>query len=96
MRNLVRSPLFIPLRPELFRAAPEECRPLPLLSFASLLDIPRRENFFTRLFSAVSILRAVGIGGESHPRDFGAPLYDRLPDDHPRDAAAHGENTVDK
>lgn len=49
-----------------------------------------------RLLSPVGILRAVWIGGKSHPRDFGASLYDGLPNDYSRDTAAHGENTVDK
>lgn len=52
--------------------------------------------FVLRFFSSAGILRAVGVGGKSHPRDFGASLNDRLSNDYSRDAAAHGENTVDK
>lgn len=58
------------------------------------------ENFYTagvpRLFSSAGILRAVGVGGKSHPRDFGASVDDGLPNDHSRDTAAHGENTADQ
>lgn len=57
------------------------------------------KNFYPanvpRLFSPVGILRAVGVWGEGHPRDFGSPVDDGFSDDHSRDTAAHGENAAD-
>lgn len=71
-------------------------RGIPRIQYSATRVKLLRTLLLFALSSPAGVLRALRVGRESHPWHLGSPLHDGLLDDHPRNFAAYGENTVNK